>query len=185
MRKLRAGHQGKGLTALCEKYCNKNQLAYEIGSFNGESSLIISKYVGTLHCIDPWVNWEGQPDEFKEVEKIFDELTKQSTNIIKHKTTSKEYAPKVEDKSIDFIYIDGDHSRKGIITDLYHWYPKLKDNGIIAGHDYFKSKSKYKQVDEVVDLVFGKPKKVFCDTSWAFKKSDADFNVLKKIYNEL
>jgi hypothetical protein len=39
-------------------------------------------------------------------------------------------------KSIDFCYIDGDHSLEGIYTDIKAWLPKVKIGGIIAGHDY-------------------------------------------------
>jgi|TARA_R110000824_G_scaffold2570_4_gene11849 predicted O-methyltransferase YrrM len=41
-----------------------------------------------------------------------------------------------DDESIDFVYVDADHSYKGCMADLEAWYPKLKKGGILSGHDY-------------------------------------------------
>jgi predicted O-methyltransferase YrrM len=35
----------------------------------------------------------------------------------------------------DFIYIDGDHSEEQVFRDISNFYPFVKDDGIIAGHD--------------------------------------------------
>ena len=40
------------------------------------------------------------------------------------------------DGYFDFIYIDADHTYEGCLADLRAWYPKIKQGGIIAGHDY-------------------------------------------------
>lgn len=40
------------------------------------------------------------------------------------------------DNFFDFIYIDADHSREGCYRDLISWYPKVKIDGILSGHDY-------------------------------------------------
>lgn len=49
-----------------------------------------------------------------------------------------------QDNSFDFLYIDADHSYEGVSTDLNDWFCKVKENGIIAGHDYFNWTSAYK-----------------------------------------
>jgi len=41
-----------------------------------------------------------------------------------------------QDKSIDFIYVDARHDFCGVYEDLSLYFPKLKCNGIMAGHDY-------------------------------------------------
>lgn len=51
------------------------------------------------------------------------------------KMKSEEAADLFEDESVDFIFIDGDHSVKGVMTDLIKYVPKVKKGGIIAGHD--------------------------------------------------
>jgi len=50
--------------------------------------------------------------------------------------TSEEASRDFKDGSLDFVYIDADHSYKGICKDLNLWYPKVKKNGILAGHDF-------------------------------------------------
>jgi len=42
----------------------------------------------------------------------------------------------LEDKSVDFVFIDTEHTYEMIKEELDKWYPKVKDGGIIAGHDY-------------------------------------------------
>ena len=41
-----------------------------------------------------------------------------------------------EDGYFDFIYIDADHNYTAVLRDIQCWWPKLRNNGIIAGHDY-------------------------------------------------
>ena len=43
-----------------------------------------------------------------------------------------------KDKSIDFLFIDGDHSEY-CIDELEAWLPKMKENSVISGHDYCDS----------------------------------------------
>lgn len=38
-------------------------------------------------------------------------------------------------KSVDAVFIDGDHSHDGVISDLADWYPRLKMDGEFWGHD--------------------------------------------------
>lgn len=42
----------------------------------------------------------------------------------------------VLDRSLDLVFIDGDHSYEGAKRDILAWKPKLKIGGILAGHDY-------------------------------------------------
>jgi hypothetical protein len=47
-----------------------------------------------------------------------------------------EVLPYCPDETIDFIYIDGDHTYEAVAADIAGWWPKLKVGGILAGHDY-------------------------------------------------
>lgn len=40
------------------------------------------------------------------------------------------------DELFDFVYIDADHSFDGCYRDIIDWYPKVKKEGILCGHDY-------------------------------------------------
>ena len=71
---------------------------------------------------------------------------------------------KFENDSIDFIYIDGSHSEENVRRDVELYLPKLKKNGIIAGHDYLELV--WPDLVNVVTDIVGKPDIVFSDTSW-------------------
>ena len=50
--------------------------------------------------------------------------------------TSGEAATRFEPESLDFVFIDGDHSYEGVLKDCRTYYPLLKNGGIFCGHDY-------------------------------------------------
>jgi len=49
--------------------------------------------------------------------------------------TSKQFANKYKKRKYEYIYIDGDHSYKGIKYDFKTFWPRLAENGIMAFHD--------------------------------------------------
>lgn len=49
---------------------------------------------------------------------------------------SHKAAALIEDVSLDFVFIDADHSYEGCAADIAAWLPKLKPAGILSGHDY-------------------------------------------------
>ena len=42
----------------------------------------------------------------------------------------------IEEKEIDFVFIDAAHDYESVKKDILAWLPKVKKTGIIAGHDY-------------------------------------------------
>jgi predicted O-methyltransferase YrrM len=52
--------------------------------------------------------------------------------------TSVEGAERLEDNSLDFVFIDAIHLYENVKEDINTWLPKVKQTGIIAGHDYGK-----------------------------------------------
>jgi len=44
-------------------------------------------------------------------------------------------AAQVDDASLDFVFVDADHSEAGCRRDIAAWLPKLKPTGWIIGHD--------------------------------------------------
>jgi hypothetical protein len=43
------------------------------------------------------------------------------------------------DEFFDFIYIDGSHDYEPVMRDIVSWWPKIKQGGILGGHDYKNS----------------------------------------------
>ena len=44
-------------------------------------------------------------------------------------------ALKVEDDSLDFVFIDASHDEDSVKKDIEAWTPKVKKGGMISGHD--------------------------------------------------
>lgn len=53
-----------------------------------------------------------------------------------HKGDSIKVSQSFADKSLDFLFVDGDHGGSYIEREFRSWYPKLKSNSIVAFHDY-------------------------------------------------
>ncbi|MAF36191.1 hypothetical protein CL622_03680 [archaeon] len=128
----------------------------EIGSFHGKSAaymgceIINSKKNIQLYCVDPW--------EFEDLDLREDALLanfmrgrlsgdhafktfKKSilpyeSNIKYLKMKSSQASHKFDDRSLDFVFIDGEHSYLGCYIDIVCWFKKIKPGGTIAGHDY-------------------------------------------------
>lgn len=45
-------------------------------------------------------------------------------------------AAQVSDQSLNFVFVDADHSYEGCKADILAWTPKIASGGMIAGHDY-------------------------------------------------
>jgi predicted O-methyltransferase YrrM len=69
---------------------------------------------------------------------------------------SHEASKYFEDKSVDVLFVDAGHSREAVMNDIEAWLPKMKPNGIMAGHDY----TAWEGVNKAVTEVFGTPHKV-------------------------
>ena len=55
---------------------------------------------------------------------------------------SEKMADKLEDNTLDFVYIDADHSYDMVMLDVIKWGRKLKKGGILSGHDYYYDSDK-------------------------------------------
>lgn len=71
------------------------------------------------------------------------------------KSDSVAAAVDFEERSIDLIFIDGDHSYDGVKRDLLAWWPKVRRGGWLGGHDYaHPDQGEVKRaVDETMGLV--------------------------------
>jgi predicted O-methyltransferase YrrM len=50
--------------------------------------------------------------------------------------TSEDAAEAVPDESLDFAFLDGDHTYDAIRNDIEWWLPKVRKGGILLGDDY-------------------------------------------------
>lgn len=121
----------KNRIALAEYF---NELRFtngaEIGVADGRYSEILCEKIPGLKllCVDPFY----RPGHY---ERTLERLEKYDCNIVKK--TSMEAVLDVADGSLDFVFIDGNHSFNFVMEDLIGWGRKVRKGGIISGHDYY------------------------------------------------
>lgn len=78
-------------------------------------------------------------------------------------------AAQVPDGSLDYVFIDADHSYEGCRDDIAAWLPKLKPGGLLGGHDYGRSAYPSEGVKPAVDeaaAALGLSVERDLDTTW-------------------
>lgn len=132
----------------------------EVGSYTSESTLMFaaSGLFKEIYAIDCAMSgeFEFKLQEFEINTRLFD-------NIKLTKDFSHNVVNDFADDSIDFIYIDGDHSFEYVFNEINLYKPKIKKSGIISGHDY-----NLPEVRDAVHKTLGTPDITFRDNSWAF-----------------
>lgn len=124
----------------------------EIGSFEGRSSVWIAENMmqdgDILRCIDTWEGGEehkADSEDMGEVEERFRSNLMVANEkfprrrIIQSKGTSVRELSRwlQQDKtSFDFVYIDGSHIAKDVLTDACMAWPLLKPKGLMVFDDY-------------------------------------------------
>ena len=110
----------------------------EIGVREGKYSLRLCRNIPGLKikCIDPWSSFRGNSQA--RMDKYFrwakSRLQPYDVEIIRK--TSIDAAKDVSDGSLDFVYIDAMHEFDSVIMDIILWEPKVRNGGMVAGHDY-------------------------------------------------
>lgn len=146
-----------GLVDLCRAHIQPTHRGVEVGCLAGVSSRVIALHCAHLDCVDAWWNTEL----LVEAERLFDAMLVEYPNITKVKATSLDAAKQYADASLDFVYIDADHSYESVVADITAWKPKVKLNGFIAGHD-----SHMTDVLRAVRDCLREPDHYFSDMSW-------------------
>jgi predicted TIM-barrel fold metal-dependent hydrolase len=58
------------------------------------------------------------------------------SGVTAHRALSVDAAQEFAPNSLDFVFIDATHTLEAVSQDIAAWWPKLKADGLIAGHDY-------------------------------------------------
>lgn len=133
----------------------KGGVGVEVGVWKGDfsASLLSRAEPRKLHLVDPWKFFDtgdyvqslyGGADARSQadMDQICADVEARfagqiaSKQVEVHRMPSVEFAAEVDDESIDWVYIDGDHTHDAVLADLEAFYPKIKTGGIIAGDDY-------------------------------------------------
>jgi hypothetical protein len=131
------------MTIAAKKHFPEGQLlrGIEIGVAAGDNSLSILKElpVDKLFLIDPYIPFEdalGCGDYSADYAIAHDKLAEYPQVVWLRKTSESAIKEFQNEEAVDFVYIDGNHSYESVKKDIMLYYPLIKNNGLIGGHDY-------------------------------------------------
>lgn len=124
-------------------------------SFLAQEMLKANKRNFKLYAVDIWGDWEALTEDPEQpyIYAIYNRVL-ETTGVRQYIEDIHEKsdlgAAKFLDGTLDFVYIDADHSYNNTKNDILAWLPKVKKGGILAGHDYYQE-SKSTGVKAAVD----------------------------------
>lgn len=157
--------------------------AAEIGVERGYFSQAILRHssVRKLHLIDPWEHqdkaiYPDTSDSVRDTQKkqddnygfILDRFESEIKRgrVVVHRGFSSEVLNTIPDKSLDWIYIDGNHSYPFVRQDLELSRLKVKEDGFICGDDYIEGNvitgAKYGVIQAVDEFCRKYGWRIFC-----------------------
>jgi hypothetical protein len=159
----------------------------EVGVFRGRNArgVLQQRPQLTLHLVDPWGDngneerWRESLDarqkepieqRSKHYEFAKTKLHFAGSRAIIHRQLSVDAAKGVDNLSLDIVFIDAEHTYGGTQEDINAWWPKVRVNGWLGGHDYDdRWKGTQRAVDEFVAKV-GLTLELGRDSTWFVKK---------------
>jgi hypothetical protein len=152
----------------------------EVGSWKGMSSCYMSVEIINsgknikFDCVDTWKGSEEhlnpQSSYFNgnllsDDDWLYNLFLKNVNPVINTinlvRGISWEMSKLYDDKSLDFIFIDAAHDYDSVTKDILSWVPKLKEGGLIGGHDY-----SHPPVKKAVDEFFNESNVTINGGSW-------------------
>ena len=145
-----------------------------------------------LYCVDAWKAYKDYREHVTQskIDTIYENAKKrlQKYNVKLIKKFSMDAVKDFEDDSLDFVYIDGNHTYQYVLDDITEWSKKVRKGGIVAGHDFRRDKyipdqkvieavSEYASVREITFFVLGRKDKLPGEKrdrarSWFWVKQD-------------
>ena len=141
---------------MIQKVVRKPSNGAEVGVYKGKMSVALRMAFPDceLLFIDPWQAW-GPDDSYwqkhrrtgQHTQQKWDALYAEAVKCIQKaggknrimRVTSKWAAKVTDDDSLDFVFIDADHSCAMVKQDIELWSPKIHVGGLLCGHDYGKA----------------------------------------------
>lgn len=108
-----------------------------------------------IYAIDAWKPYGNYLDYTPEMLGWFYEIARGKLASFSNCEIIKEFSTdavkKIEDNSLDFVYIDANHKNPYVTEDIIEWSKKVKPGGIVSGHDY--SDHRIRRTGESIDVI--------------------------------
>jgi predicted O-methyltransferase YrrM len=146
----------------------------EIGCWFGRSTAYLASRAAmakkkvTIYAVDPWVGWiRGAPENV--FVYFLDGMAQAGVIdiVVPLRMMSNRAVKLFNDQSVDFCFLDGDHTYEAVSEDVRNWFPKIRPGGILAGHDY--ASDEHVGVKRAVDEFFRDPVTAI-NGSWGVRK---------------
>ena len=140
--------------------------AVEVGVAGGnltKRALQLCPKLEFYYAVDPWkvyVESYHRPPHAKERDQGWWDSLYERVSTIKNefpklkvmRMSSVEAAATFHDGELDIVYIDAVHDLVNIVNDIYYWLPKIRNGGVISGHDYIAA---FREMATAIDMIFG------------------------------
>lgn len=139
----------KNRTELAKYFAKKGyKKGAEVGVYLGYYSRILLDNIPDLElmCVDSWSRNRTRVRAYKVAKEMLSKYP--GAKVVRGK--SMDVAKTIPDESLDFVYIDADHSYEAVKEDINAWAKKVRSGGVVSGHDYFTGHRSV-QVVEAVD----------------------------------
>ena len=152
MVRIRPRHAAS-LVEILRPYNRPGMRGAEVGVLAGETSRALLRHLPhlLLWMVDSWCeaprasDYYGSGDaagrlplaeHLANLQLAFDRTSFASDRRLLVRSQSLAAAAAFPDNSLDFVFIDADHTYEAVRSDIAAWAPKVRPGGIIAGHDY-------------------------------------------------
>jgi len=160
------GWMSEGELLLLATIARKCKSIIEIGSYYGKSTRALTDNSPSdckVYVVDPWDYYLAST--MRVDDNTFNQFY---INLYEHIKSGKLLINRMKwencqpKEKVDFIFIDGDHTYESCRHDINKALLWIKEDGIIAGHDY--NVAGFPGVKQAVDETF--PKVDFLETIW-------------------
>ncbi|CAN5442467.1 hypothetical protein BH10ACT10_BH10ACT10_19950 [soil metagenome] len=122
----------------------------EVGVYRGDFAARMlgeAPAIERYYMIDPWRHlddWNKPANQPDDIFEQFHDETMAKTEAQAHKRVvlrgrTTEVVDQIPDADLELVYIDGDHTLRGITIDLARLFPKVKEGGFVAGDDFCRN----------------------------------------------
>lgn len=127
----------------------------EVGVLWGDFAYWLAPLVERYIMVDPWGRY---PDEWREADSLshydqkwwdftYETAMKRVSpfmdKCLVFRMSSVDAAKRIKDESLDCVFIDALHHYEPMLEDIAAWLPKVKPDGLLAGHDWWDDGTEY------------------------------------------
>lgn len=159
---------------LCEKTPHVLSAAVEVGTYVGQTALVLASSFQTVDCVDTWRGTEGDIIE-QAYETFGPEFVYQTfernigavllgNRVFPIRATSEDASIVFTEqgRQFDLCFIDADHKAIAVLKDIEDYWPLVAPGGTLCGHDW----GVFEGVNAAVFTKFGNSVKVIGRSVW-------------------